>query len=46
MLMVWQSNKQDGILKEKVVITEELKESLGNVCISKSKRLIAATCND
>ena len=33
-------------MKESLVISEELKDSVGNVCISKKKDLIAATCND
>lgn len=28
------------------MVSEELRDSVGNVCISKSQKLIAASCND
>lgn len=47
MIIIWNTkNIDNGALKSEFIITKGLKESVGNVCLSPSQKLIAATCND
>ena len=47
-IMMWETkdDNEDGVLKKKLIISEGLKGSVGNICLSESRNLIAAVCND
>lgn len=45
-VIVWTSNTQQGQIKSDFIITEGLKESIGNVALSKTSKLLAVNCND
>ena len=46
-LVIWNTkNTVEKAIKSEMIITKNLKESVGNVCFSPSGRYIAATCND
>ena len=45
--MLWNTNEK--VMKSKLIITDELKESVGNVVLSKGKdgpEFLAVNCND
>ena len=43
---MWETNKEEDVLKKKLIVTTELKDSVGNVALSASKNLLVAVCND
>ena len=44
-VMLWTTDQLEQI-KPSLIITTNLKQSVGNIAISKSKKLLAVTCND
>lgn len=46
MVIIWNTEKQDGELKIEHLLVEGLKESVGNVTLSASRPLVAASCNN
>jgi hypothetical protein len=47
MIVVWNTKKiENNALKSEFIITKNLKQSVGNVCLSPSQKFLAATCND
>jgi hypothetical protein len=43
---MWDTNKKDNLLTKQMIITDELKDGVSNVCLSESQLRLAAICND
>ena len=47
MVALWNTKeKEGGFLKGDMTLSKELTHSVGNICISKSKKYLAVNCND
>lgn len=47
-IIMWETvdQNEDGVLNKNFIVSDELKDSVGNVSLSHSKNLMAAICND
>lgn len=46
-IIMWETDSGlDGALNKKFVVTAELKNSVGNICLSHTRSFMAAVCND
>ena len=46
-IIMWKTDSnEDGVLEKQFIVTEELKDSVGNICLSHTRNYLAAVCND
>ena len=45
-VILWETNPSEGSLKSSFIVSKELTESVGTVCLSPQGDFLAVTCND